>query len=354
MFDFANPWVLLLWPLPGLIRWLLPAAQMQAQRALRIPFFQFLAAGQRQQPGIKKIRAWQWILVVLLWTLFLIALARPQTLGEPIQQTRAGRNIMLAIDISQSMALTDLDWQGREVSRLQVVKAVAGEFIDQRAGDRLGLILFGSQAYLQTPLTFDRKTVKSQLIDATIGLAGKQTAIGDALALSIKHLQHTPESQRIVVLLTDGVSNVGIDPLTAVATAIKEKVKIYPIAFGNDTVMIDTFLGPRKVNLPLDEKMLAMIAEKTGGQYFRAKDSKALKKVYQTLNKIEKITIDAQVFRPIQEWYPYPLAGMVILILFAVFMHIMKMLLQLPFLGLGQYRLKLKSTQEGCSVSEVQ
>lgn len=314
MFDFASAWVIFLWPLPWLVRWCLPEKNKVTTGALRLPFYPALAQGQKHPAGIKKWYIGRWLLLMLAWTLFLLALARPQTLGEPIEQPRSGRNILLAIDISQSMALTDIDWQGREVSRLQVVKAVAGEFIDERVGDRVGLILFGSQAYLQTPLTFDLKAVKNQLIDASIGLAGKQTALGDAMSLAIKHLQNTPESQRVLVLLTDGVSNVGIDPLTAVVAAVKAKVKIYPIAFGNDTVTVDTLLGPRKMNLPLDEKMLAQLAEKTGGQYFRAEDSKALKKVYQTLNKIEKITIDGQVFRPVHEWYPYPLAGLFSLI----------------------------------------
>lgn len=320
MYELANPWVLLMLPLPLVVRALLPSARQQ-QSALRLPFY--AAFANSRSPTTTTARWWQWLVSLLIWLCLLLALARPQSLGEPVQQERAGRNILLAIDISQSMALTDLDWLGKEASRLQVVKAVAGEFIEQRVGDRLGLILFGSKAYVQTPLTFDRQTVKEGLFDASIGLAGKQTAIGDALGLGVKHLQDTPEQQRVLVLLTDGVSNVGIDPLTAAQAAKQNHVKVYPIAFGHDNVVIDTVLGPKAMQLPLDETILKTIAEETGGQYFRAEESKALQQVYKTLNKIEKISVDEQVFRTVHEWYYFPAGVALALVLLQLLLKLL-------------------------------
>lgn len=316
MFSFVNSWIFLLLPLPWLLRFIIPRKHTP-QPALRLPFYQTLSIDNK--PVQTSSLSWfSWVLIVTIWLCLLTALARPQTLGEPVSQERAGRSIMMAIDISQSMALSDLQWSGREATRLQVVKALAGDFIDQREGDRIGLILFGSQAYLQTPLTFDRQTVNKQLNDATIGLAGKQTAIGDALGLGVKHLMEAPEDQRILVLLTDGVSNVGIDPMNAVDLAVKEKVKIYPIAFGHDNVMLQTAFGQQKFDLPLDETILKKIAELSGGKYFRAEDTQALKKVYQTLNKIEASKLDEQVFRPRHEWYPYPASIMFALLMILI------------------------------------
>ncbi len=168
-----------------------------------------------------------------------MAAARPQSVGETVHLPVTGRSIMLAVDLSGSMQTPDMRSGSHAVSRLAAVKAVAGEFIKHRAGDRLGLILFGDEAYLQVPLTLDRNTVRTLLDEAQIGLAGQQTAIGDAIGLAIKRLRDEPIKNRVLILLTDGASNAGnVDPLKAADLAAREGVRIYTIGVGADEMMV--------------------------------------------------------------------------------------------------------------------
>jgi Ca-activated chloride channel family protein len=198
---------------------------------------------------------------------------------------------------------------------LRAVKQVAGEFIEHRAGDRLGLILFGDAAYLQVPLTLDRSTVHTLLDEAQIGLAGQQTAIGDAIGLAIKRLRDEPKENRVLILLTDGASNAGkVDPLKAADLAASEGVRIYTIGVGADEMVMQGPFGlQRIVSSDLDEEALKAIAQKTRGRYYRAADVKSLAQIYGQLDKVEPLSKDQQSWRPVAELYGWPLGASLLL-----------------------------------------
>lgn len=211
--DLAWPWVLAALPFPLAAYYLLPRAQQRPASALRIPFFGALAAAESGPVGSRLLRA---LLGGLAWVLLVTAAARPQLIGNPIALPMEGRDLMLAVDISGSMVEQDMVIGNRVVERLTAVKAVAGDFIERREGDRIGLILFGSQAYLQTPLTFDRETARALLFESAVGLAGRETAIGDAIGLAVKRLRDHAAENRILILLTDGANTAGsIAPMKA-------------------------------------------------------------------------------------------------------------------------------------------
>jgi len=222
-----------------------------------------------------------------------------------------GRDILLAVDISGSMARDDMELRGRQVNRLVAVKSVVGDFVVERKGDRLGLILFGEKAYLQTPLTFDRLTMQTLLNEAQIGFAGNNgTAIGDAIGLAVKRLQERPENHRVVILLTDGANNAGeLDPLKAADLARRAKVKIYTIGIGAEVQETWGLFGKRVTNpsADLDETALSNIAEATGGQFFRARNPQELQAIYAELNRLEPIEQDAETLRPIAALFHWPL-----------------------------------------------
>ena len=296
MFEFSWPWLFLLLPLPLILLLLKPAAN-NANTHLRIPSFaSHNLSNQSIEPSARKLNIIEW----LLWLLLVTASANPTWLDEPISLPNEGRDIMLAVDLSGSMTEQDMAYNGQYVDRLTMVKAVLSDFIEQRQGDRLGLILFGDTAFLQTPLTRDVKTVSKMLSEAQIGLVGRATAIGDALGLSVKRFASKKESNRIVVLLTDGQNTAGnLDPEDALLLAREEGIKVYTIGVGSD--------NPRGFSLfnmggmsggNLDESLLKRIAEQTGGLYFRAKDVAGLQQIYQELDKLEPISSDEQTFRP--------------------------------------------------------
>jgi len=203
-----------------------------------------------------------------------------------------------------------MQWQDEEVSRLSLVQHLLGDFLESRDGDRVGLILFGSQAYLQAPLTFDRRTVRIWLDEARIGIAGKNTAIGDAIGLALKRLRLRPAQSRVLILVTDGANNGGeINPLTAAKLAASEGVRIYPIGIGaNPEDSGSTGLLGVNPSLDLDEPALKAIAEITGGQYFRAHDGKELQAIKDTLDQLEPVTQQPTQARPAQALYHWPLA----------------------------------------------
>lgn len=298
-------------PLPWLVsRWLKPAAP-QPEAALRIPFYQQL----QQLTHITHNGAHSSRLLAFaycIWLLLIISAMQPIWLGEAIRTEKAGRDLLVAVDISGSMETQDLLLKKQPASRLSVVKSILSEFIQRRATDRIGLILFGSQAYLQTPLTFDHTTVNKLLNEAEIGLAGPQTAIGDAIGLALKKLKNRPAASRTLILLTDGSNTAGeVSPEQAATIAAQQKLKIYTIGVGAREIIIPGLLGfdDRRVNpsSDLDEKTLTTIAEKTGGYYFRADNTENLKKIYQQLDRLEPSQSKSLFYRPQKELFYWPL-----------------------------------------------
>ena len=308
MFEFAWLWVFLLAPLPWLLRLLLPPAD-SGDAALRVGFLDELQAlsGRRARAALPSWR--QQAPLALLWFLLLCAAARPQWVGEPLPLPASGRDLLLAVDVSGSMDYADMQWDGEPISRLELVKRLLGDFIEGRRGDRVGLILFGSQAYLQAPLTFDRHTVRTWLDEAMIGIAGKNTAIGDAIGLAVKRLRQRPAQSRVLVLITDGANNGGeIDPMVAAQLAADEGVRIYAIGIGADPQQSGAFGSFGFSALDLDETSLRAITDVTGGEYFRARNQAELEQIELTLDRLEPVAQQPTLARPALALYPWPLA----------------------------------------------
>ena len=319
MFEFVWPWVFVLLPLPVLLHLILPRAKKE-DAALKVPFFEEIRAYQQQEKGVVLNRnIINLILLSLIWILFISACARPQWTGEAVSIPTSGRDLLLAVDISGSMETADMVVENNQIPRILVVKYVVGEFVKRREADRMGLILFGTQAYLQSPLTFDRNTVNKLLQDAQIGFAGEQTAIGDAIGLAIKRLRDRPESQRVLILLTDGANTAGeVAPKQAADLALQAGIKIYTIGVGaNEMIVTQGLLGvfSHKINpsSELDEDTLTYIAETTGGKYFRAHNPQELEQIYQLLDQLEPIEQEKEYLRPISALFYWPLATALLL-----------------------------------------
>lgn len=309
MLELQWPWLLLLLPLPFLAR-MLPAQQRQ-EAALRVPFYRSTAALQ-DATGLQTRKApLKYIILWLIWCGCVVSASNPQWVGEPVSLPGSGRDLLLAVDISGSMQIEDMSHLGKNINRLQAIKVVVGDFVERRKSDRLGLILFGSQAYLQAPLTYDRNTVNQLLQETQIGFAGEKTAIGDAIGLAVKRLRARPDASRVLVLLTDGASNSGeLTPQRAASLALKENIKIYTIGFGAEEMIVPGLFGARRVNPSedLDEDTMREIAEQTGGQYFRARNLEELSNIHHQLDRLEPIELDEETFRPVQALFYWPLA----------------------------------------------
>ncbi|MGP0592743.1 vWA domain-containing protein [Nitrospira sp. T9] len=318
MITLAWPWVLALVLCPWLVRrWATPVSNSSG-RAMKLPHFEDIMALQSNQLiGATRSRHSTLFWVgILIWAALLLAAARPQWSGEPVGLPTSGRDLMLAVDVSGSMKIPDFSVKGQEVNRLEVVKTAAGEFIAGRTGDRIGLIIFGSQAYVQTPLTFDRDTVKTMLTETEIGLAGQETAIGDAIGLAVKRLREQPAGSRVLVLLTDGANTAGeVSPTQAAALAEEQGIRIYAIGVGADRMEIESFFGTQTVNpsRDLDEDTLRHLAQRTGGLYLRAKDTEGLMRVYKELDRLEPAATESELFRPTIELYIWPLGFALVL-----------------------------------------
>lgn len=311
MIHFEWPWLALLAPLPWLLYRLLPPAQQPAQGALFLPF---AATLQQQSPTTSTTTVRRWGML-LCWLLLVAATTRPQWLGEAVTLPESGRNLMLAVDLSGSMEQADLG--NRRLTRLDVVKTVAGDFIQRRSGDRIALILFGSQAYLQTPFTLDRTTVQTLLQEAVIGIAGRETAIGDAIGMALKNIEGR-SGEQVLILLTDGANSAGVvDPIKAAALAAQRGLRIHTIGIGGRPQAVRGLLGIQLVNpaAALDEPTLKAIAEQTGGHYFRAEDRAALEEIYREIDQLEPVEEGEQLIRPSEELYPWPLGAVVLLTL---------------------------------------
>ena len=310
MISFAWPWLFLILPAPWAIRQLMPPASEAQGAALKIPFFDDTRSlGWKGDRGSG--RSLDRLIVWIAWLALVSAAARPELVGDTVPLPVGGRDLVLAIDISGSMQQLDISPDGERTTRLGVVKSVAGDFIERRRGDRIGLVLFGSRAYVQTPLTFDRTTVSTMLQEAVIGLAGKQTAIGAAIGLALKRMRESKNTNRVLVLLTDGANTGGtMAPVRAAELAAIEGLRIYTIGIGAERVSIDSQSGKQSVTPAndLDENTLFAIADITGGAYFRAGNSDSLEKIYLRLDQLEPTKDEQNVFRPTLSLYPWPLA----------------------------------------------
>lgn len=318
--DFIWPWIFILLPLPWLVYRFVPATPSR-QYQLKVSWLQ----GQKNsavKQGYGRHNLKRLLFASWLWLLLLLAASHPQWIGDAVPLPNKGHDLMLAVDISGSMQMEDMRLQQEPTDRLTAVKAIVSDFVLRREGDRLGLIVFGSQAYLHVPLTHDRNTVSGQLQDIQLRMAGEQTAIGDAIGLAVKRLKDRPEDARILVLLTDGANTSGeIDPIQAAQLAASQKLKIYTIGIGADEMEVKTLFGlTRRINpsQELDEYVLRTLAEKTGGQYFRARSTEELNQIYQQLDQLEPIEQDNQVFRPKHSLLHWPLLLAVVSLMLAL------------------------------------
>lgn len=304
MFHLAWPWMALLLPLP----WILLRARRTAEpggAALYLPFAASVAAPTATATQSRALLT----LLAAVWALLVMAATRPQWLGQPLPLPTNGRSIMLAIDCSGSMASQDMGG----VSRLEIVQVVAGHFIDHRKGDQVGLILFGTRPYLQAPLTTDLATVHQFLDEAVVGVAGPQTAIGDAIGLAIKELRQreltsgVSMQKSVLILLTDGGNDAGvIPPLEAARLAAQTGLRIFTIGVGSEAEQ--SLFGLTTGNTDLDVGLLKKIASTTGGEYFRAANPEALQAVYRRIDQLEPTAGNKQWLRPAAEWFTWPLA----------------------------------------------
>ena len=320
MLNLAWPWALVLVLLPLILKWRKPGAQ--SVDAPVLPVGHWLS----DLPGVSRrgnaVPLWQQLLLFLMWTLLVVALARPQHVGEQVQMPVSGRDLMLVVDISPSMDEQDMVFQGRSINRLQAVKRVLDDFISRRQGDRLGLILFGTEPYVQAPLTFDLETVRTLMREAGLGMAGRATAIGDAVGLATKRLRNRPQDQRVVVLLTDGANTAGeITPDKATEIAAAASIRLYTIGIGAESMVQRGLLGSRRVNpsRDLDENLLTRMAQQTGGEYFRARSLPELELIYESIDRLEPIELEGKFYRPVTELYVWP-AGLAVILWLALFL----------------------------------
>ncbi|WP_425641157.1 VWA domain-containing protein [Marinomonas gallaica] len=298
MLDLQWPWALLLLPLPFFFLW---RARGKNASATHIYWrhSQFLAKAPqhhgRNRSGLPLI------LLMCAWLTMVLALSRPAWLGEATQIPPTGRDLLIALDLSGSMQISDMTLNDRTADRLSAAKEVLSQFIRERRGDRIGIIVFGSKAYLQAPLSYDLETINQLIQESQIGFAGEQTAIGDAIGLGIKRLQDKPADQKVLILMTDGANTAGrVSPLQAADYAAKQGVTVHTIGIGAEHMIRPGFFGPKVVNpsSDLDEPLLTNIAHLTGGQFFRARSTQELRQVYALLDQLEPIPSSDILQRP--------------------------------------------------------
>ena len=312
--SWVYPLAFLAIPLPLLVYFMAPAGRKPTSQSLRVPnvspFQAYTSANV--QPSLRR-----WLRIVLLtlaWLALVAAAARPQTFADPVGVPVTGRDLYMGIDISNSMRDADLYAGNRRATRMAVVKQVAQDFVARREGDRIGLIMFGSQAYVQTPLTYDHETVQHFLSEATVGLAGRSTAIGDAIGLAVKRLRERPDAARVLILLTDGANSAGVvDPVEAAQVAARSGIRIYSIGVGAEAS--SNIFGARfgAARSELDETTLRAISDATGGQYFRARNQQELASIYAQIDELEPTELDQQEFRPLYELFAWPLGAALVL-----------------------------------------
>lgn len=313
MLEFLASWVFILLPLPLLTYWLLPAHKPKEQAALRVASNQIFSDDRTSNVSTAEGPL---IVFAILWVLLISSAAQPQWIGEAIVAPTQARELILAVDLSASMQEEDMRVNGRWVDRLTMVKSVLKEFIEKRKGDRIGLILFADNAYVQAPLTFDLDTVQQMLDESFLGLVGKRTAIGEAIGLAVKRFDNKPDSNRVLVLLTDGENTAGnISPEQALELAIAKEVTIYTIGVGSEQGRQVGFFQRAS---GIDESSLTQIAQATNGQFFRATDTNQLSKIYATLDQLEEIEANVETMRPQSALFFWPLSLALVISMLAV------------------------------------
>jgi Ca-activated chloride channel family protein len=309
MFELAWPWMLALLPLPILAWWLLPPYRAR-QASVQVPFFDRLAAatGQTPQRGavVLQRRRVQMIVASLIWVLIVVALARPQWVGDAVTRESSARDLILAIDISGSMEQRDFRTaDGATLTRLDGVKRVIKDFIARRRGDRVALILFGTKAYVQVPFTQDLQTAAQLLEQTQVGMAGQQTAIGDTIGLAIKTLEGSSVKQKLLILLTDGNDTASrVPPEHAAEIAQQKGVAVYTIGVGDPAAS-----GENRVDLTV----LQSVASTTGGRFFRAEDGAQLQAIYADIDRLAPAKLDTLSWRPKLPLFQWPLGAAVVL-----------------------------------------
>ncbi|MGI9242832.1 MAG: vWA domain-containing protein [Verrucomicrobiales bacterium] len=309
MLEFTHPWAFLLLLAPAVIRWLVPPHR-ESRDSLQVPYFERLVdlSGEAPRAGasIRTRLVIQAVASLIGWGLLVAALARPEWVGAPIKLEKSARDLMLAVDLSGSMEATDFsDSTGEEVDRLTVAKDVLVDFVAGREGDRLGLIVFGSAAYLQAPFTNDHETWLELLDESIVNMAGPSTALGDAIGLSISHFRQSQTENRVLIVLTDG-NDTGskVPPLDAAKIAKVEGVTIYTVAVGDPTTVGED---------ALDMETLEAVAKTAGGSSFVATDRAALRETYRRIDELEPASYDSLSYRPREALFHVPLAGFAIL-----------------------------------------
>ncbi len=317
MIEFANQWAFALVLLPLLVALVLPAHK-QSQDSLQVPYFDLLVkiSGAKPASGatIMRRKKIQLLLLCLAWLCLVTAAAKPEWVGEPVVIDKSARDLMIAADLSGSMEVKDFSTgDGEKINRLDAVKRVLAEFAQRRAGDRLGLIVFGDAAYLQAPFTTDKETWLTLLSETEIAMAGPSTMMGDAIGLAISAFKGSDSNNKVLIVLTDG-NDTGsrVPPVDAARVAKAHDVKIYTIAIGDpETVGEDA----------MDIDTLTEISQITGGAYFEALDRSVLEEAYLQIESMEPELYESLSYRPRQSVFHYPLAA--IAIIYAIAMPLM-------------------------------
>lgn len=309
-FEIAHIWVFWLLPLPFLIYWLFPPLRLKSA-SLSIPNFkkvqEYTGEKPRNSAMVKRRNFFSFAILTIIWILLLAALSLPQLVADPEMRVKTSRNFLIVADISFSMAETDWFYENKRVRRWDGVKNVMHDFIAKREGDRMGLIFFGSSAYIQAPFTPDLQTVDMMLEEADVGMAGQMTNIGKAIVKGVEMFAQDTIKTKVMLLLTDGIdSGTDILPLDAADIAKKDSILVYTIGIGD----------PNKGNSDLDEGTLTEISEMTNAKYFRASDADRLNEIYDELNTLEPIEYEEEEFKPKTELYYYPLALALFLAIF--------------------------------------
>ncbi|MBL0371532.1 VWA domain-containing protein [Rhizobium sp. KVB221] len=305
MYQLDLPWLLVLLPLPLLVWWLVPPYKEETA-SVRLPFFREVIEASGIEPGsgsLVRRRSWlQTIVVTIGWCLLVLALARPQYIEPPLVKTEPQRDLMLAMDLSQSMDTRDFPGpDGQTDTRIAAVRKVVADFVAKRSGDRIGLIAFGDAPYPLVPFTMDHRTVQSMISDTVPGMAGPRTALGDAIGLSIKMFEKSAAPEKVLILLTDGNDTASRMPPTKAADIAKQQgITIHTVGIGDEKAT-----GENR----LDIGTLKAMADKTGGRFFLGSDQKGLAEIYATLDTITPANQKTLSWRPRIELYHYPLGA---------------------------------------------